>query len=166
MRRGRSDLLPTILRTFAIGRTQCGSRSANFDRWRSLDEESYRLEKLRWYDRIRSLPYVPDYRGRGRHRYVHPQRSLRYSSPTMAPVRGHQRKQFDGHASEAIYSFAGPIGALSASSAASPAASPRRRTGIACTSEFASGCFAISLKLHVDPSARGGYPIGERRAIK
>ena len=39
---------------------------ANFDRWRSLDEESYRLEKLRWYDRITesAVRFVPDYRGR------------------------------------------------------------------------------------------------------
>jgi phytoene dehydrogenase-like protein len=39
---------------------------ANFDRWRSFDEESYKLEKLRWYDRITesAVRFVPDYRGR------------------------------------------------------------------------------------------------------
>ncbi len=39
---------------------------ANFDRWRSLDEPTYRLEKLRWYDRITesAVRFVPDYRGR------------------------------------------------------------------------------------------------------
>ena len=39
---------------------------ANFDRWRALDEASYRLEKLRWYDRIAesAVRFVPDYRSR------------------------------------------------------------------------------------------------------
>jgi phytoene dehydrogenase-like protein len=39
---------------------------ANFERWRELDEETYRLEKLRWYDRITesAVRFVPDYRGR------------------------------------------------------------------------------------------------------
>ncbi|MGD9633584.1 MAG: phytoene desaturase family protein [Pirellulales bacterium] len=39
---------------------------ANFDRWRNLDEESYRLEKNRWYDRITesAVRFMPDYRSR------------------------------------------------------------------------------------------------------
>lgn len=39
---------------------------ANFDRWRALDESSYRLEKLRWYDCIAesAVRFVPDYRSR------------------------------------------------------------------------------------------------------
>jgi phytoene dehydrogenase-like protein len=39
---------------------------ANFDRWRELDDEAYRLEKLRWYDRITesAVRFIPDYRSR------------------------------------------------------------------------------------------------------
>ena len=38
---------------------------ANYDRWTALDEESYRLEKLRWYDRTlaSAVRFVPDFRG-------------------------------------------------------------------------------------------------------
>ena len=39
---------------------------ADFDRWNSLPEEEYRLEKLRWYDRTvaSGVRFVPDYRSR------------------------------------------------------------------------------------------------------
>jgi phytoene dehydrogenase-like protein len=39
---------------------------AHYDRWRSLDEENYRLEKLRWYDRTvaAAVRFVPDFRSR------------------------------------------------------------------------------------------------------
>lgn len=38
---------------------------ADFDRWSNLSEEEYRLEKLRWYDRIvaAAVQFVPDFRG-------------------------------------------------------------------------------------------------------
>lgn len=38
---------------------------ANFDRWAAMDEEQYRLEKLRWFDRLLSsaVRFVPDFRG-------------------------------------------------------------------------------------------------------
>ncbi len=38
---------------------------ADFDRWSHLSEEAYRLEKLRWYDRIvaSAVQFVPDFRG-------------------------------------------------------------------------------------------------------
>ena len=38
---------------------------ANYDRWAALDEPSYRLEKLRWYDRLvaSAVRFVPDFRG-------------------------------------------------------------------------------------------------------
>lgn len=38
---------------------------ANFDRWAGLNEEQYRLEKLRWYDRIleSASRFMPDVRG-------------------------------------------------------------------------------------------------------
>lgn len=39
---------------------------ANFDYWNNLDDESYRLEKLRWYEKITAsaVRFVPDFRGR------------------------------------------------------------------------------------------------------
>lgn len=39
---------------------------ANFEQWAALSEEQYRLEKLRWYDRIvqSAVRFVPDYRAR------------------------------------------------------------------------------------------------------
>lgn len=38
---------------------------ANYDRWAALDEEAYRLAKLRWYDRMAAaaVRFVPDFRG-------------------------------------------------------------------------------------------------------
>jgi len=37
---------------------------ANYDSWASLDEKQYRLEKMRWYDRIiaSAVRFVPDFR--------------------------------------------------------------------------------------------------------
>jgi phytoene dehydrogenase-like protein len=39
---------------------------ASFDRWRALDEQAYRLEKLRWYDALAAsaVRFVPDFRSR------------------------------------------------------------------------------------------------------
>ena len=39
---------------------------ANFPRWNELSEEQYRLEKLRWYDRLAAsaVCFVPDFRSR------------------------------------------------------------------------------------------------------
>jgi phytoene dehydrogenase-like protein len=39
---------------------------ADYDRWQSLSDEQYRLEKLRWFDRIfaSAVRFVPDLRGR------------------------------------------------------------------------------------------------------
>lgn len=38
---------------------------ANYDKWQSLERQSYGLQKLRWYDRIAqsATRYVPDFRG-------------------------------------------------------------------------------------------------------
>lgn len=38
---------------------------ANYDRWAGMDAERYRLEKLRWYDRLltSAVRFVPDFRG-------------------------------------------------------------------------------------------------------
>ena len=37
---------------------------ANFDKWRELNEEQYKLEKLRWFDRVvdSAVRFMPDYR--------------------------------------------------------------------------------------------------------
>jgi phytoene dehydrogenase-like protein len=39
---------------------------ANYDRWAELDDEAYRLEKLRWYDRsvAAAVEFMPDFRSR------------------------------------------------------------------------------------------------------
>jgi phytoene dehydrogenase-like protein len=49
------DLAEGVLRITAL---------ANFDRWRELPEEAYRLEKLRWYDRMiaSAVRFIPDFR--------------------------------------------------------------------------------------------------------
>jgi phytoene dehydrogenase-like protein len=73
---------------------------ANFDRWRSLDEESYRLEKLRWYDRITesAVRFVPDYRGRVIDTDMFtPTTIVRFSSHDNGAIYGAPEKQFDGH---------------------------------------------------------------------
>lgn len=40
------------------------SALASYDRWSALEEDQYRLEKLRWYDRLTeaAVRFVPDYR--------------------------------------------------------------------------------------------------------
>lgn len=52
---GDGDLPDGVIRITAL---------ANYDRWTSLSEEQYRLEKLRWYDKTvaSSVRFVPDYR--------------------------------------------------------------------------------------------------------
>jgi phytoene dehydrogenase-like protein len=73
---------------------------ANFDGWRSLDEDSYRLEKLRWYDRITesAVRFVPDYRGRVIDTDMFtPTTIVRYSGHDNGAVYGAPEKQFDGH---------------------------------------------------------------------
>ena len=63
---------------------------ANFDRWRSLPEEAYRLEKLRWYDRLAAsaVRFVPDFR----HRVI--------DTDTFTPTT---IRRFTGHENGAIY---------------------------------------------------------------
>jgi phytoene dehydrogenase-like protein len=72
---------------------------ANFEHWRSLDEESYRLEKLRWYDRITesAVRFVPDYRGHVIDTDMFtPTTIVRFSSHDNGAVYGAPEKQFDG----------------------------------------------------------------------
>jgi phytoene dehydrogenase-like protein len=72
---------------------------ANFDRWRSLDEEAYRLEKLRWYDRITesAVRFVPDYRGRVIDTDMFtPTTITRFTGHDNGAVYGAPDKQLDG----------------------------------------------------------------------
>jgi phytoene dehydrogenase-like protein len=72
---------------------------ANFDRWRGLDEETYPLEKLRWYDRITdsAVRFVPDYRGHVIDTDMFtPTTIVRYTGHDNGAVYGAPEKQFDG----------------------------------------------------------------------
>jgi phytoene dehydrogenase-like protein len=72
---------------------------ANFDRWRSLDEEAYRIEKLRWYDRIMesAVRFVPDFRGRVVETDMFtPTTIVRYTGHDNGAVYGAPDKQLDG----------------------------------------------------------------------
>lgn len=72
---------------------------ANFDRWRELDEPAYRLEKLRWYDRITesAVRFVPDYRARVIDTDMFtPTTIVRYSGHDNGAVYGAPEKQMDG----------------------------------------------------------------------
>ena len=72
---------------------------ANHQQWRELNEEQYRLEKLRWFDRIldQTVQYVPDYR-----RHVidsdmfTPQTIIRFTWHDHGAVYGAPDKHLDG----------------------------------------------------------------------
>ncbi|MEM9660327.1 MAG: phytoene dehydrogenase, partial [Planctomycetota bacterium] len=72
---------------------------ANFDHWNRLDERSYELEKLRWYDRIAdsAARFVPEYR----HRVLDcdmftPTTIVRFTGHDNGAVYGAPDKQLDG----------------------------------------------------------------------
>ncbi|MEM9352382.1 MAG: NAD(P)/FAD-dependent oxidoreductase [Planctomycetota bacterium] len=72
---------------------------ANFEHWAGLPEEEYRLEKLRWYDRITdsACRFVPDYR----HRVVDtdmftPTTIVRFTGHDNGAIYGAPEKQLDG----------------------------------------------------------------------
>ncbi len=72
---------------------------ANFDRWNGLDEASYRLEKLRWYDRITesAVRFVPDYRARVVDTDMFtPTTIVRFTGHEGGAVYGAADKQLDG----------------------------------------------------------------------
>jgi phytoene dehydrogenase-like protein len=72
---------------------------ANFDRWRALDDESYRVEKLRWYDRITesAVRFVPDFRGRVVETDMFtPTTIVRFTGHDNGAVYGAPDKQLDG----------------------------------------------------------------------
>lgn len=72
---------------------------ANFDKWRSLEEPAYRLEKLRWYDRITesAVRFAPDYRGHVVDTDMFtPTTVVRYSGHDNGAIYGAPDKQLDG----------------------------------------------------------------------
>ena len=72
---------------------------ANFDRWRTLDESNYRLEKLRWYDRITesAVRFVPDYRSHVVDTDMFtPTTIVRFTGHENGAVYGAPHKQLDG----------------------------------------------------------------------
>lgn len=72
---------------------------ANFDRWSALDEEAYRLEKLRWYERITAsaVRFVPDYRSRVIDTDMFtPTTIVRFTGHDNGAVYGAADKQLDG----------------------------------------------------------------------
>lgn len=95
---------------------------ANFDRWMQLPEEPYRVEKLRWFDRMlgSAVRFVPDFR---RHVIDHdmftPKTIRRFTWKDNGAVYGAPDKQLDGttHLKNLFLSgtdqgFVGIIGAL------------------------------------------------------
>jgi len=72
---------------------------ANYDRWASLSEEQYRLEKLRWYDRTveSSVRFMPDYRSRVIDTDMFtPTTITRFTFHDNGAVYGAPKKRFDG----------------------------------------------------------------------
>jgi phytoene dehydrogenase-like protein len=72
---------------------------ANFDRWRSLGDEDYRVEKLRWYDRIAesAVRFVPDYRAHVVDTDMFtPTTIVRYTGHENGAIYGAPQKQLDG----------------------------------------------------------------------
>ncbi len=86
----QGDLPDGVVRITAI---------ASFDGWTGLSEENYRLEKLRWYDRIiaSAVRFIPDFRSRVIDTDMFTPRTIhRYTWHANAAVYGAPRKQFDG----------------------------------------------------------------------
>jgi phytoene dehydrogenase-like protein len=72
---------------------------ANFERWRALDENAYRLEKLRWYDRITesAVRFIPDYRGHVVDTDMFtPTTIVRFTGHENGAVYGSPEKHLDG----------------------------------------------------------------------
>ncbi|BBO32435.1 phytoene desaturase family protein [Lacipirellula parvula] len=72
---------------------------ANFDYWRGLDEPTYRLEKLRWYDYITdsAVRFIPDYRGRVVDTDMFtPTTIVRFTGHDNGAIYGAPEKQLDG----------------------------------------------------------------------
>jgi phytoene dehydrogenase-like protein len=84
------DLPDGIIRTTAL---------ANFDRWATLSDEQYQLEKLRWYDRTAesSVRFVPDYRSHVIDTDMFTPRTIRrFTWHDSGAVYGAPEKRLDG----------------------------------------------------------------------
>ena len=88
---GAADGLPDgVIRITAL---------ANYDRWASLSEEQYNLEKLRWYDRSveSAVRFMPDYRSRVIDTDMFtPTTISRFTCHDNGAVYGAPDKRFDG----------------------------------------------------------------------
>jgi phytoene dehydrogenase-like protein len=72
---------------------------ANHERWASLDPEAYRLEKLRWYDKMvaSAVRFVPDFRSAVVDTDVFtPTTIRRFTGHENGAVYGSPKKRFDG----------------------------------------------------------------------
>lgn len=72
---------------------------ANYDRWAELDEGSYRLEKLRWYDRsvASAVQFMPDFRGHVIDTDMFtPTTIRRFTGHDNGAVYGAPHKRYDG----------------------------------------------------------------------
>ena len=72
---------------------------ASYDRWAALDESSYRLEKLRWYDRMvdSAVRFVPDFRSSVIDTDIFtPTTIRRYTGHENGAVYGAAEKRHDG----------------------------------------------------------------------
>ncbi|TWU25925.1 hypothetical protein Pla144_31390 [Bythopirellula polymerisocia] len=82
-----------------IGGTMRITALANFDYWQGLDEDTYRLEKLRWYDFITesAVRFVPDYRNRVLDTDMFtPTTIVRFTGHDSGAIYGAPEKQLDG----------------------------------------------------------------------
>src|SRR5262245_49024629 len=72
---------------------------ANFDGWRGLSEEDYRLEKLRWYDQLAAsaVRFIPDFRSRVIDTDMFtPTTIRRFTGHENGAIYGAPHKQLDG----------------------------------------------------------------------
>ncbi|MDR1491680.1 MAG: NAD(P)/FAD-dependent oxidoreductase [Planctomycetaceae bacterium] len=72
---------------------------ANYDRWASLDEKQYRLEKMRWYDRMidSAVRFVPDFRNQVIDTDMFtPLTIRRFTGHENGAVYGAPEKKYDG----------------------------------------------------------------------
>lgn len=75
------------------------SSLANFERWTALDDDAYRLAKLRWYDRTvaSAVRFVPDFRGAVIETDVFtPTTIARFTGRQRGAIYGAPRKRHDG----------------------------------------------------------------------
>ncbi|NQU22637.1 MAG: NAD(P)/FAD-dependent oxidoreductase, partial [Candidatus Nealsonbacteria bacterium] len=72
---------------------------ADYDRWSTLDDEAYRLAKLRWYDRVveSAVRYVPDFRSSVIDTDMFTPKTIRrFTGRVNGAVYGTEQKHYDG----------------------------------------------------------------------